>query len=329
MKKSQQDIVLFPGWKKELERKGLHALKEKRYEDALHHFDELDQYEEASFEILAGKVICLIELGRYDEAIAICRKLMREDEEHYYKYLHIYVTILFQTSQYEEIVSILEEILENEEVPPMYLEQFEQVYDISKKFYDDQSITKFNDDMEQFLHKLDGGSFHDQWRMLSVIRNKGITKYVQQLIPYLCDTNLNPVIKTGIIQCFMEQQVDRNMEVRKFDKVKIINPKETKDVLDTSTARQILADLVIIENQDPTLYEFTKQVLFRFLYVLFPFSPEVKDLSVISEAVLSLALEYLQLENSYADLFHSEDEERIKWMEYIRELERKYFSQLD
>ncbi|WP_102026856.1 tetratricopeptide repeat protein [Salirhabdus sp. Marseille-P4669] len=329
MKKSEQDIIIFPGWKKQLERDGLDALKEKRYEDALEHFEKLELYEASTFEMLTGKVICLIELGRYDDAISVCRKLMKEDVDNYYKYLHIYVTILFQTSQYGEIVSLLDEIFENEEIPHTYRQQFWQIYDLSKKFHDDQAESEYDDAIVTFIQRLDNGSFQEQWRLLSSIRKNTIHPYVNDLVPYLIDSKLNPVIKTGILQCFIEQQVDQNMQVHKFDQSAIFNPKELKDVMDTQFAKQILLKLSYVEDQDPTLFEFIRQILFRFLYIYFPFIPDEEQITDISEAVLSLALDYLQIDGEYQQMLEEPNEQRDNWKKKIQSLEMKYFSQIE
>ncbi|QHS22932.1 tetratricopeptide repeat protein [Virgibacillus sp. MSP4-1] len=329
MKKKHQDVVIFPGWKRQLEQDGLEALKEKRYEDALEKILLLEDFEAASYEILTGKVICYIELGRFDEAIALCRKLMKEDEDNYYKYLHIYITVLFQTSQYEEITSLLDEIFATEDVPYTYREQFQQIYDLSQNFNQDQDHNKYNDkEIEYFVHNLDGGSFQEQWRLLSLLRKKPLQDYVDDFIPFFGDSELNPVMKTGLLQWFMEQEINKDIEVDKFNQIKIVNPTELNDIMDQAFAKEVMNSLDWVEQQDPTLFEFTRQILFRFLYIYFPFVPEQKDQTVITEAILSLALEYLQMDDEYS-MENEDSEEREYWKNEIQELEKKYFSQIE
>ncbi|MBB6451943.1 tetratricopeptide (TPR) repeat protein [Salirhabdus euzebyi] len=328
MKKEHPDIVIFPGWRKQLEKEGLEALKEKRYEDALTHILQLEQYEAASYEILTGKVICFIELGRYDEAIGLCRKLMKEDDPNYYKYLHIYVTILFQTSQYGEILSLLDEIFQSEKIPHTYREQFWQIYDLSQKFYQDQELTQDDKEWKQFIHNLEGGSFQEQWRLLSILRKKSVSHYIDEIIPHLSDAELNPVIKTGILQWMYEQKVDQEMEVEKFNQTSMINPIHLDDVMETPEAKKILLLLEEIEQNDPTLFEFTRQILFRYLYVYYPFTPSEEAIQSIAEAVLALALEYLQLDQE-TSMLEYDNEARGKWMEEIKHMEMKYFSQIE
>jgi tetratricopeptide (TPR) repeat protein len=327
-KEDNPDVVIFPGWKKQLEVDGLLALKEKRYEEALKNFEKLEEFDAANYEILTGKVIVYIELGRYEEAITICQQLMRVDDGNYFKYLHIYVTILFQTSQYDEIVSLLDEIFTNEEIPPTYREQFTQIYDLSKKLDEEQEEQQSHEDIQQFIHILDSGTFQEQWSLLSKVRRRLIQKEVSKIIPFFKDPELTPVMKTGILQWFIEQKVNRNIEVKKWNLNKVVNPANLKDVMDSSFAKQVLIYLQDIEQEDPTLFEIIRQILYRFLYVYFPFTPDDLDLTYIREAVLVLGLEYLSLDE-YHELLIENDDRREEWVKKIRDLEKRYFSQIE
>ncbi|MGP4071364.1 tetratricopeptide repeat protein [Piscibacillus sp. B03] len=323
----QHDVVMFPGWRKELEAKTFDAVKHKNYKEALLHIEQLESFDEASNDILTAKVICLIEMNKYEEAISLCRKLMREDDEHYFKYLHIYLTILFQNSQYAELVDLLDEIQNHDSIPVEYEEVFKQLYDMSKQFQEQTPERESTEHMEHFLDSLENGNFQEQWNLLAYHRKHEIGQYLDRIIPYLSDTQLNPVIKTGIIQWCMDEEVSDVIEVEKFDRTEWVKPSELSDVLDTDFAKQCLKELEQIEQNDPTLYQFTKQILFRYLYILFPFTPESGTTEEIAEAVSALAESYLNL-NESDDRTYISDEIR-KWMNEIEKLEKVYFSRID
>ncbi|RPF55450.1 tetratricopeptide repeat protein [Aquisalibacillus elongatus] len=325
MEFEHHDVVMFPGWRKELESKSFEAVKHKNYEEALLHIEQLESFREASNDILTAKVICLIELNRYEQAISLCRKLMKEDDEHYYKYLHIYLTILFQTSQYSELVDLLDEIKESSTIPWEYEDAFKQLYDMSKQFQSQATEQESEDHMNHFLDSLENGNFQEQWKLLSFHRNHSIKPYLDQLIPYLSDSQLNPVIKTGIIQWCMEDGVDRKVEVEKFGQTDWVSPNSLRDVLETDFAIKGLRELEEVEQSDPTLYQFTKQILFRYLYINFPFTPEIEQSEAIAQAVLNLAKRYLNLDSQ--NEYITKDSQ--KWMNEIEHLEKIYFSQVE
>src|SRR5699024_7352147 len=94
-------VILFPKWKTQLEEESLTAIKEKEYREALQKLNKLIRYNVLNHETLIGKLICLIELGNYEEAQHMCEELISRKSEYYYQYVHIYLTLLFQTSQYQ------------------------------------------------------------------------------------------------------------------------------------------------------------------------------------------------------------------------------------
>lgn len=68
METEKDNVILFPTWQKEIETKSLQLLQDKKYREALSVMDQLLDYDPQNHEIVVGKLICLIELGRDDEA---------------------------------------------------------------------------------------------------------------------------------------------------------------------------------------------------------------------------------------------------------------------
>src|SRR5690625_5739355 len=76
----QENVILFPKWKTRLEDKSLQAMKEKKYEEALENLNKLLNYHVNNHEVIIGKLICLMELGRYEEAQDYCEEVLRSEE---------------------------------------------------------------------------------------------------------------------------------------------------------------------------------------------------------------------------------------------------------
>jgi len=119
-------VILFPKWKTQLEEESLTAIKEKEYGEALQKLNKLIRYNVLNHETLIGKLICLIELGNYEEAQHMCEELISRKSEYYYQYVHIYLTLLYQTSQYQLLMEQIEYEHEKDEIPDPYKEQFDQ-----------------------------------------------------------------------------------------------------------------------------------------------------------------------------------------------------------
>ncbi|QGS68969.1 tetratricopeptide repeat protein [Oceanobacillus sp. 143] len=133
MQTEPNNVILFPKWKKTLEEESLYALQEKRYEEALEKLNKLLSYQVDDYEILIAKLMCLMELSRYEEAQELCEELLQHKDDNYYHYLHMYLTILFQTNQYELLMEHAAAELADKQLPEIFREQFTQLYDISKR----------------------------------------------------------------------------------------------------------------------------------------------------------------------------------------------------
>lgn len=100
--KKNSKIIPFPNVKERLVHKGMGALKEKNYHEALRLFSEAKRYDDEESDIYLGMAICLLEIGELEEAKGICEKMLKEGHGHYFTVLQVYMTILIQLRQYEK-----------------------------------------------------------------------------------------------------------------------------------------------------------------------------------------------------------------------------------
>lgn len=324
----RQEVVMFPGWKRDLEEQSKRAIENKNYEEALLFIHKLESFNAASNEILIAKIISLSELGQNEQAIGLCRKLMKEDESNYYQYIHIYLNILFHSNQYSEVMDTLHQLENDPKLPPEYKAHFQLLYDQCEEFLTTTGAEEREKDMDHFIDSLENGHFKEQWKLLSYHRTFAVRPYLELIKPYFVDTKLNPVIKTGLLQWCMDEEVNENLEIEKFEKYMIANPTLIEDILDTNFATKVLSELEEIEQEDPTMFSFTKQILYRYLYILFPFTPKLEQATDVANAVLGLAKQYLTLDEPSSKQ-HETTKDQEEWMETIERYEKVYFSQID
>src|SRR5699024_5823155 len=126
--KNNHNVILFPSLKKELEKESLQALEQRKYSEALASINKLLSYQVYTPEIIVGKLICLMELGHYDQAETLCEDLLKQKNKHYYTYLHIYLSILFQSEKYALLMELIDDELISNTLPNSIKEQFQQLY---------------------------------------------------------------------------------------------------------------------------------------------------------------------------------------------------------
>lgn len=309
-----ENVILFPKWRNVLEEESLAALKARRFEEALEKLNQLLSYQVNSYEIISGKLICLIELGRYKEAQEICEDVLQQKDKYYYHYLHIYLTVLFQTNQYDLLMEQVEEEFEKQELPALLKEQFDQLYEMSNKMKADvvvEHTTVYLDDLEQAIAAND---YQKQWHLIEELRRTK-SEPTRNVLALLAADDIHPVIKTAIIVWLQDIEYKETVEIHKWGKNIQLQPQAIGDIHNHTLARKILLLISDLEQKNPTLYELLKQLLYHYIYVRFPILPANKEAESIATALKTIGTKYL---NSHDKL----GEEQRNINDYIEEIEQ-------
>ncbi|UJL44989.1 tetratricopeptide repeat protein [Virgibacillus sp. NKC19-16] len=323
LNESEQDnVILFPKWKSLLEEESLEALKEKRFEEALSKLNKLLSYQVNNHEIIIGKIICLMELGRYGEAQDICEELLQYKEENYYHYVHIYLTLLFQTSQYELLMEQVAYECENEAIPLVMKEQFQQLYDMSEKMQNDLSIEKSNAYLDDLISAFYENDHREQWRLVENLR-KAESSPTSTVIKLLVNENVHPVSKTAIFHWLKDHEVSYEVEIHKLGLQLRVNPTDVTEITSHPTFKQLVLLISGLEQKDPSLFHLLGQLLYRYTYVRYPIMPPIDDVKLIAEALKITGEAYL---NIHTNTGEERNNDVDRYMEEIKLCESLYLS---
>ena len=300
------NVILFPKWRTALEEESLIALKNKRYDEALVKLDKLLSYHIDDHEIVTGKLICLMELGYYDEAQEICEELIKEKNENYYHYVHMYLTILFQTNQYELLMEQVEYELSNSEIPSPVTEQFKQLYDLSEKMNVDLIIEKSTACLDELFE----ADFHKQWRIVEHLRKMNAEPN-EKVIALLTNDEVHPVTKTSIFQWLQGKGYSESVAVKKLNLQTAVIPNEIAEIQSQLFMKETLLLINEQEQKNPTLFQLLEALLYRYLYVRYPIMPPGEDVNQVAAALTYIGETYLNI--------HTISEQEIN-REYIDEI---------
>ena len=332
----QDKVVLFPKLKERLMEKGLESLTNKKFNEALTLLTQAQELEKGNHEIELGIVICLFELGELEQAKENCLVMMKEDVGDYFHVLQIYLTILIQLGQYNEVKATIEAVLDEDAVPPEYLENLTQLLELSKRMlYSDKVEREAENSKQDVLEHLQHVLYNEevtgnQIATIQSLKEHNIRKYLDVLVPFLATPEKHPVVKTIILQLLVTNQVDQEIEVEKLGETIQINPRELVDPSMSSFTIQVLSLLEKqLQNENPTLYETAKAIWLQHLFVLYPFTLEAEDpatyaaaLHLYSAELHGMEIENRMLEQMYGvslfELKHALDKlEKVERFSYI------------
>ncbi|MGD6779746.1 tetratricopeptide repeat protein [Sutcliffiella horikoshii] len=278
--KKEKKIVEFPNLKQRLLEKAMQTMKEKRFSEALELFEQARENEYAYAEVELGMVVCYMELGQLTEARNRCKKMLREDIGDYFHVLQIYITILIQLKEYDEVKTTIEAILEEDKLPAQYAQNFYQLLEFARKMLpseENESMEPDHNDQEDELFLLHEGNVQKQYELIQSLKHRNIRPLIPEIEKYLKDELKHPVLKTFLVHLLIEQGWDKETEVCKMGQRTIIVPSNLKSGEEDPFLNKIISILEdTVESDNPSLFEGLKEMLVRIHTVQFPlpFTPD-------------------------------------------------------
>jgi tetratricopeptide (TPR) repeat protein len=326
MQQHDENVILFPKWQSALKEESLLAIQDRRYEDALEKINKLLHYQVRDQEIIIGKIMCLMELGRYVEAEEVCEEaLAQERDDSYYQYLHIYLTILFQTNKYSILMERIEDELSSFELPLMMREQFEQLYELSVRLQTDIVEKNTRQYLDELKDAVKAKDYHKQWRLISKLHSMNIA-IDGTMIAFLSNEDVHPVVKTYVFQWLQSQNYSDIVYIKKLGKELKLSPIEVSEIHNHPTYNQTKHYLRDLEQDNPTLFLFLEKTLYRYLYVKYPILPISDDSIFVAESLQKIS-------NRITHKLEVEEDTNLdKVLEYLEDIvacEQLYLSIID
>jgi tetratricopeptide (TPR) repeat protein len=329
-------IVYFPNLTGKLVNKGMSALKQKKFKESLNYFEQLIEMEPDHPQGNIGVVLSLVELGRLQEAKVKCDDILKKDIGEYYDVLQIYISILIQLADYEEVVEILEAVIQEQSLPPQMAENFYQLLYFSRKMAEDDSkddVTYENmpksisqNDLDHLAQQLRSDDTKQQWQAVQSIEDPDYPGIREELKKYLTYPDANPSLKTIVLQMLKDGETTDTVHIHKFGKSMDVIPKDLHDIPEGQFYRLVKKIVVHeLEQNNPTLLDMAVQIWDHYLFMVYPFQPEPLNEQLWAVGVLEVAhrMNGIEFDSDELQVAFSLKEEAIEQVvEKILEIER-------
>lgn len=329
--KNQQTnkIVLFPNLHERLITKGLEELSNKKFNLAAQLFIQAREYDIENYEVNMGLLVSLVELQQYEEARELCHELLRIGIGDYFKIMSIYLMVLLQLNEHDEMVETIELLFQENQIPFDKIEHFEKMLSFSKKVLEERKAE--SERHEEHLQRKfqQEGLFNDKsdQQLLDTITKlsqMNIRPFIDEIQHYLQQEETHPFFKTMLLNILKEQEYSQPVEVKKLTQIKSIIPTELPELKEQEYFKRVygLLDNELSQN-DPSLLDMTQSLLERHHFLLYPFEP-TQEVTSMTAAYHALAEEYMtgqEISHQIAEMYNTEIPKVRECMIFLKKIE--------
>ncbi|MEK3890554.1 tetratricopeptide repeat protein [Bacillus sp. FSL K6-3431] len=287
--REEDNIILFPGLKHRLYEKGIERMEANDFQEAANMLRQAKALDPSNDEVCTAFLVALYESSAYEEAKLIASELLHEGIGDYYEITDIYLMILIQLNQHDQVVHTLEMLFEEKEVPKEKMEHFQTILGLSKKVLaNDEQAKSISIDYDYF-NSLD---LQEQTFQLGSLADKNIHPYLDSLVLMLEDKQAHPFLQTIILNVLRENKISQEVFVRKMHYKGTFIPAELSEVGETSLFQTISNALEVkLEHDNPILFMQLDDMIKRHAFILYPFEFEKDNANLWTLAYRGLGYE--------------------------------------
>ncbi|MCM3765478.1 tetratricopeptide repeat protein [Neobacillus niacini] len=290
--KRKDNIIFFPGIEKRLMDEGLESLQNKNFTQAIRLLEEAKELDPDNDDILVGLVLAYFEAGSYLKAKELSKEILHKGIGDYFQAVDLYLTVLLQLHEYQEIASTIEALLDEKEIPPDRVQHFITILQFSKRMAEnhdsslaEQEITnpaeidyKGNFDKpsgEKALNLTSLKTLNEQMLLVSSLAEKNVRPYLQEIEGYLQDDEGNPFLKTILLTLLKEQEIAQEVTIKKFAIERKVSPTLMPEIKEQTKMIEIKSLLEnMLESSDPVLFTNISDMVERIFFISYPFDLE-------------------------------------------------------
>jgi tetratricopeptide (TPR) repeat protein len=318
------NIVLFPKLRRRLLERGHEHLNEKNFQEAHDAFQLMRDYEYHTAETELAMIICLVELGRLQEAKETCEELVWGKMQHF-DALEIYISILVQLNNYEEVERVLERAFKEDGISEEHAHKLRALLSISQKLNDTVVDEEDNEELRHVEHVLlDGDDVKEQMTLLQSLHGRMLKYALPTFREFLANGAKHPMVKTMILHILMKEQIEATLFIRKFDRTMEVSPYALYEEGDDPFVQRVMEVIdEKIGQENPMLAETAREYFLQHLYILFPFLPEPQQEHVWAAGlhVVSVRLYGFVEEEEIASIYEVDAAELHNVVQFLLEIE--------
>lgn len=264
------NVIVFPNTVQVLLTEGMNLLKDEKYVGARDKLYQVLSYEPEHPGALGAYAYCLFELGEYDEALEVCRELLKIGPVHYLETMELYISILMQVREFAEAERMIEALIEEKVLPEERLEQFQQLRELNERISANAAPAKIDPTLyaaAQFVALPPA----EQERLVLELPQGSLGVMKSSMVELVQHPETDELAKTYILFKLHQEKVDTEVQLSKFG---FTGTYTIRHLPDPATDDRLLAVKAILQDsmeKDPTRLEMAIELFDRHVFLFYPF----------------------------------------------------------
>jgi tetratricopeptide (TPR) repeat protein len=270
-------ILQFPGLKERLLEKGVQALENGEIQESADLLTQAYEMDPENPDINTALVLALYENKQYDDAKVICKEMLLEGIGEYFEVVDMYLMILIQLHQHQDVVDTIHALFDEKEVPFDKEEHFRKLLHFSEKVLDGKETVTRMDEKSEIPETsiLKDKSLEEQTLIAAQLVHQNIRPYLPELVSFLKEGTSHPFLQSMILNVLREHDYDKETFINKMEREVIVTPSELPDVFETKIFMEVSEQLEeLLSQRNPTLFQHALELVKRHSFLLYPFDLE-------------------------------------------------------
>lgn len=275
---NKRKVILFPGTVDRLFNEAKALAEVFHYKEANELFEQallLGEGDELSLSVFAYS---LYEVKNFERAKQICEELLAIGPSMYFEVMELYLTICMQLRQFKQVEKIIESLFDEELIPEHEVEKFERLKNLNAHIAENQEsqlqsppLVDIEENFEIIASEFLKLSVQEQLMLINELPEMNIRPYITEIKAIIETENVHPFIQSLLLILLVEQEVNLELNIAKFNMTRKINPSELPLPTKMPQYEEIAAIITEELLQEPSTLEFVQQLMAKHAIVLYPF----------------------------------------------------------
>lgn len=275
LRKLQQydNVIIFPGTHEKLVRDGERYLHEHQYEKAVEAFDLAIQLEPVLDHISYPFALALYETKDFKRAKEFALQALKADGEDYMPVMELYLTVLIQLEEHEEVELSIEALIEEGFIPPNLLNKFIYLRDLNRRLsirYDDKKTEKEKPSMT--FNEFEGKDLSFQQQFLTSLKGQHLKRSIGLLKEIVNSEEIPASINTFSLMLLKEVGYNQFITIQKYGQKIKVKPKDIALPGQDIHSQAVLSKVKRLLEKDPSQLQFAEDAIRKFIINAFPFT---------------------------------------------------------